>query len=245
MTHRLDHEKANRKERARKQGTERASADFPVDPARTPGGRQLQKQLARAIDELLARFALLTDDVRTREVEAYRQRVTRIHDRERSRLTEADRLELAPILQAEWSRGLEVIRASLPRQPAVARERQARRRKAAPAQPSAHSRSRQNTKTARAKAEGNRSLRSLETLKVEVAIVDGRLFVGWSDNAEADRWLVVVSTRGRRLKQLTRPSELLAAMVDGVAVDYQPLRVRVYALRKKETLATGTAQVMH
>lgn len=245
MTRRFDHEKVNRKKRARKQGTERASSDFPVDPARTPAGRQLQKQLARAIDELLAGFALLTDDVRTKEAEAYRQRVTRIHDSERSRLTEADRLELAPILQGEWSRGLEAIRASLPRQPAVAREHQARRRQVAPAKQSAHSKSRRNSKTARAKAEGNRSLRRLETLKVEAAIVDGRLFVGWSDHAEADRWLVVVTARGRRLKQLTRPSEHLAATVDGIAVDYQPLRVRVYARRKKDTLATGSAEATH
>jgi len=154
VTGRLDHEKENRKQRARAHGTERASSDFPLDPARTPAGRHVRKQFARAIDELLGDFARLPVDRQGEQAERYRQGVTRLHDSHRSQLSEVERLEFAPILHGEWTRGLDAISGSLPRKPAVPEEPRASRKNATSASPAGRSSSSRKTKTAGVKAQG-------------------------------------------------------------------------------------------
>ena len=122
MVRRLDHEKENRKQRAREHGSERASSDFPLDPSRTPAGRQFRKQLSQAIDELLRSFTGLPENQRVEQADRYRERVTQLHNSHQSRLSKVELLEFASILQDEWTRGLDTISSSLPKQLRLSRK---------------------------------------------------------------------------------------------------------------------------
>jgi hypothetical protein len=229
MTRRLDHEKENKTERARRQGTERSGADFPTNPAKTGPGRRLQKRLNEAITKIVAEFGRVPLGQRVTQADRYRKQITAVYQKEQSELDEAGRVELGPILQTEWRAGLDAIRALLPKKEAPGKERAPQQTKQAG-----------KSKRARAKLGRRGALRKIETLEVVAEIANDRLIVNWSDFPSVDRWLLVVTKDGRKLAQLTCRSDSRRATIDAIELDGTAPLVRVYATREgKGAVATG------
>jgi hypothetical protein len=179
---------------------------------------------------------------RAKQAEAYRRRITQIYDAERSDLPPDDRVELGPILEREWARGLDEINALLPPVP----------QSATGGLSSEGTRARQATRTGsraprrqtkKAKPKPGRPRQKLNTLEVEAAFEDGRLFIGWSDHPEADRWAIFVRSNGRRIKRLSRHPDALTTTVDDIDPNRGRLSVEVRAKWKARTLAIGSVDV--